>query len=607
MFMNSRLVLRKAAVPRPLRIAGLNFRCICYGIFSLILFAASTARSQEPAAGQQNSVPASQATVTTADIPEISTSTVEQTTSFQVKVNLVEVRVVVRNAQGKAIGDLKQDDFILLDDKKPQTITRFSIERNEPATTKPGATESLTPSDEVRSHLAGSWRLAYLFDDFNATPNDLTNARKAADQAIDSLAPGELLGIFTLSGQGTQDFTGDKERLRAAVQQLQPRPQAGSRPGACPPIDYYIADQIVNYSDARALNMVTAEVLACQFEGHANDAAQPLARQAAQREVSLGESQGNLALHTFNDVVRHVSSFAGQRTLVFLSPGFYVGRPQQAALTDSLDRAIRSGVVVSTLDLRGVAPGPLFGTDISEKGSGTAIASADMLQYKQSSNLAQSDPLMQMANATGGKYLHNTNDISGGLSNMSAPPEVSYLLGFTPQNMQNDGKFHTLKVELKQTPGYTVQARKGYYAPSPGGSSEQVKREVAEAVFAHDEIHELPLRVQTQFFRAGDNTAKVLVLVHVDVRHMQFKKSDGRNLNELTIVSAVFDRNANFVTAKSSTVKMHIKDETLDTKLNSGITVKSNFDVNPGSYLVRVVARDEQGKMLTQNEVVDIP
>ncbi len=88
---------------------------------------------------------------------------------------------------------------------------------------------------------------------------------------------------------------------------------------------------------------------------------------------------------------------------------------------------------------------------------------------------------------------------------------------------------------------------------------------------------------------------------------MQFQKSDGRNLNELTVVAALFDRNANFISAKSNTVKMHIKDDTLSTKLNSGITVKSNFDIDPGSYLVRVVARDEQGKMTTQNDVVDIP
>jgi len=88
---------------------------------------------------------------------------------------------------------------------------------------------------------------------------------------------------------------------------------------------------------------------------------------------------------------------------------------------------------------------------------------------------------------------------------------------------------------------------------------------------------------------------------------MSFKKSDGRNLNDLTVVTALFDRNANFISAKSNTVKMHIKDETLATKLNSGITLKSNFDVSPGSYVIRVVARDGQGKLSAQNSPIEIP
>ena len=568
----------------------------------LVVVSNALAFAQLPATTASQAPPTSAAT---ADLPEISTQ--EQTPAFQVKVNLVEIRAVVRDASGKAVGNLKQEDFVVIDDKKPQTITRFSAERTEVPAAGAGQTPAAENSNDVRSHLAGAWRLAYLFDDLNSTPNDLTNARKAAEQAIDSLAPGEMLGVFTLSGQGTQDFTADKALLRAALQHLQPRPQPGARPGTCPPIDYYIADQIVNYNDAKALNMVVAEVTACQFEGHTSNGAALLAQQAAEREVRLGEAQENLILQTFNEVVKHISSFVGQRTMVLVSPGFYVGRTQQAALTDALNRAIQSGVAVNALDLRGAAPSPLLGTDISERASGTAIQSADMLQYKQASNLALSDPLMQMTNATGGKYVHNTNDITGGLANLSVLPEYSYLLGFAPQNLQNDGKFHTLRVELKQPSGYTVQARKGYFAPLPGGSNEQAKREIAEAVFAHDEINQLPVGVQTQFFRSGDDSAKLAVLVHIDVRHMQFKKADGRNLNELTVVAALFDRNANLVNAKSSTVKMHIKDDTLAGKLNSGVTVRSNFDVSSGSYLVRVVARDEQGKMLTQNAVVDIP
>ena len=166
------------------------------------------AQSSQDAAKQ----PPSAATAT-AEPPEISTQ--EQTPSFQVKVNLVEIRVVVRDKNGKAVGDLKKEDFVVLDDKNPQTISRFSIERSEaPTSDSPGQPlEAASPNSNpngMRSPLARSWRLAYLFDDFNSTPNDLINARKAAEQAIDSLAPGELLGIFTLSGQGTQDFTGDK-------------------------------------------------------------------------------------------------------------------------------------------------------------------------------------------------------------------------------------------------------------------------------------------------------------------------------------------------------------------------------------------------------------
>ena len=405
------------------------------------------------------------------------------------------------------------------------------------------------------------------------------------------------------------------------MDQLQFRPQGASVASDCPPINYYIADQLKTYNDPEAFKIILQQMIGCQFGGHlpldklTQDTLDPqqlqeyeaATRVAIDRVYRAGEAQSDIIFQSINEVLRHVSQFAGQRTLVILSPGFYLGLRRQADLTDSLNRAIAGGVVINTLDLRGVVAQQPVGTDISQSAYGSSLYTPNMVSQQAGMNLAQADTLMQIANTTGGRYLHNTNDISGGLANLSAPPEFAYLLGFAPQNLQNDGKFHNLRVELKGVSGYTVQARKGYYAPRPGGSSEQVKREIAEAVFGHDEINQLPVRIQTQFFRSSDNSAKVSVLVHVDVRRMQFKKADGRNLNELTVVAALFDRNENFVSAKSSTVKMHIKDDTLASKLNSGVTVRSNFEVNPGSYLLRVVARDEQGQMLTQNELVEIP
>ena len=62
--------------------------------------------------------------------PEVSTE--DTSTTFKVKVNLVEVRVVVRDAQGHAVGNLKQEDFQLLDNGKPQIISRFTVEKAGP-------------------------------------------------------------------------------------------------------------------------------------------------------------------------------------------------------------------------------------------------------------------------------------------------------------------------------------------------------------------------------------------------------------------------------------------------------------------------------------------
>src|SRR5438132_13067025 len=55
-------------------------------------------------------------------------------TTFKVRVNLVLVRVVVRDAQGKIISNLKKEDFQLYDNRKLQTISSFSMETPETRT-----------------------------------------------------------------------------------------------------------------------------------------------------------------------------------------------------------------------------------------------------------------------------------------------------------------------------------------------------------------------------------------------------------------------------------------------------------------------------------------
>ena len=98
------------------------------------------------------------------------------------------------------------------------------------------------------------------------------------------------------------------------------------------------------------------------------------------------------------------------------------------------------------------------------------------------------------------------------------------------------------------------------------------------------------------------------MLSHFDVKGVHFRKADGRINDNLTIATAIFDENGNFVTGGEKIVTMKLLDNTYERLSRSGLTVKSSFDVKPGTYLVRLVVRDGEGaEMAARNGAVVIP
>ena len=151
--------------------------------------------------------------------------------------------------------------------------------------------------------------------------------------------------------------------------------------------------------------------------------------------------------------------------------------------------------------------------------------------------------------------------------------------------------------------------RRGYYAPRTSKNPEETsKEEIREAVFSQEEIRDLPVDLQTQFFRKDQAQVRLSVLVHVDLKAVKFRKVDGRNRDDLTLATAIFDDNGNFITGGEKILEMKLLDATLDRLDRSGITVKSSFDVKPGTYLVRLVVRDKEGELMAaRNGAVVIP
>lgn len=589
-------------------IARLGIFCLLLTTIIPIISADSGSASPAQTASQQSS-PSVSSSSTAQTAPEMTSH--EAPTTFQVNVRLVQVHVVVRDLRGNAIGNLHREDFRLLDNGKPQVITKFNVEQpgeqiaREATASQSSPDSGATPAPPA--HIPERY-VAYVFDDVHVATGDLLAVRQATGRSIDSLQATDRAAIYTTSGQGEVDFTDDHAKLRDAVNKLSPRPFGSASVNECPRMTYYLADQIQNKDDDRALAAVTADALECAFgnDGKFAQMARQMAVSTAARELNIGDAETRLALTSLKDVVRRLAAVPGERVLVLVSPGFITPH-YEYEVDEIIDRAVRENTVVNALDARGLYT-IIPNGDASEKGVKNTIAAGIEALYQTAGASADSDVMGELADATGGAFFHNNNDFDEGFRRVASAPEYHYVLGFSPQNLKTNGSYHKIKVTLNTTEKYSIQARRGYFAPKqPPGSEQDAKQDIEDAVFSQEEMHELPIDLHTQFFKPTESDAKLTVLAHVDVKQLHFRKAEGRNNDDLTIVSVIFDRNGNYVTGIEKTLQLHLRDDTLANKLGSGLSVKSNFDLKPGDYLVRLVVRDAGGSMCAENGAVQIP
>src|SRR5580692_7671578 len=529
-------------------------------------------------------------------------NTRDSTAPFSVRVNLVQKRVVVRDAHGQAVADLHQEDFRVFEDGKPQLISHFSIEKPVTTPVASAETSSSHPADSAKAPatlVRPARFVALLFDDVHLPFGELAQIRNIADDYVkSSFQPSDRIAVFTISGQSQTDFTDDRAKLHEALQGVQPRPvTAGSATGIgdCPSINYFQADLIVNQHDLQAITVATNDALACEFGGNQQylSAAQGVAQGMALQILSTADVQTQYSFQRLKEIVRRMTAVSGQRLVVLMSPGFLIPN-REYDLSEVIDSATRSNVTISTLDARGLYTVDAL-PDVSAKTTGDPTLSGFHTSYRFQQESRQSDVLWSVANGTGGQGFANSNDLAGGFRRLVATPETSYLIGFVPQNLKYDGHFHSLKVALTSKEKYTVQARSGFYAPKKMETpADAVRQEIEEAVLSQEEQHGLPIQLHTQYYKVDATDAKLAILAHVDIGRIRFDKLDGRNKNDLTIVAALFDRNGNFVTATEKVLEMRLRDTTLERLSHTGVTVKTSFDVKPGSYLVRLVVRDSQ-------------
>jgi VWFA-related protein len=488
---------------------------------------------------------------------ELATQDVQSTFKVQVQRNMVLVRTIVRDAKGHPVSGLKKEDFRLFDNGKPQAIDQFAVESSgSNGTATPRAPEK-EPEGEAGSErpatdsIPGKYQALY-FDDVQMSFQDIAYARDAAERYLAAtLTPAGRVGVFTASGQGALDFTDDRSKLHAALFNLRPRPVYLQESNACPDIGEYQAYLIVDQHDPEAAAIGADEYIQCNCSELPPQAQQSCIAQAplsvegdATRIMTTGETQNIQILRGLEQVVRRTSLLPGQRSVIFLSPGFLFFH-LEAQISEISDRALHSDVIVNALDPRGlyvVIPGGDATKQFRVLPSNAGLMGRKS-QLIQNAYSISEDVLAGLASDTGGQFFHNSNDLDQGFRQVGTLAEVSYLLAFSPRNLKPDGRFHKLKVDLAAPKGLTLQARRGYFAPKASeDAAARAKEEIQDAVYSQDEVRELPIEVHTQFFKLNESDVRLSVLTHLDMGSLHFQKQQDRNSNDLTFITVLFDR-----------------------------------------------------------------
>jgi VWFA-related protein len=405
--------------------------------------------AQQPAATPQD--PAAPAPTPTA--PGQPAADAQQPPRIRTGINYVRVDVIVTDKKGQPVLDLSRDDFALSEDGKAQTVEAFDMVKidgtaTEIATGPPR--EIKNDFDEEREASRPDVRLfVILLDDYHVRRgNDMSVRKPLIDFIENQLAPADMVAImYPLTPITDLRFTRDRASAVSAIEKFE------GRKFLYTPRNMF-EEQYANYP-ASVVERIRNQVTMGAIKG----AAVKMAGLREGRKSVIFVSEGFTAMlpTQLQDPVASQPGFGNpykgdasapqaNATQNLIAKSDLLSDMQQVFSTLN-----RQNTSIYAVDPRGLAP---FEYDINE---GVGI------QQDAVGLRASLDTLQELAANTDGRAIVNRNDLATGMKQIMRDASGYYLLGYNSTEAPTDGKFHSIKVNVKRK-GVDVRARKGYWA-----------------------------------------------------------------------------------------------------------------------------------------------
>lgn len=513
----------------------------------------------------------------------------EPSVKFTAAANLVIVNVSVRDRSGAPVENLRRDDFEILEDGKPQTISVFEFQRlsgqdRKPASTtaaRSGGAAAITPSAPGQIRYRDRRLMVLFFDLSSMEPPEQIRAQDAALKFVnEQMQPEDLVAVMTFSNRlrVLEDFTDDRERLASLI---------------------------------RGLRIGEAGELAAEASTGGEEEGEDTGAAFTADDTEFNIFNTDRKLGALATAARMLASLPEKKALVYFSGG--VGRTgveNQSQLLATINAAVRANVAFYTVDARGLMALPPGGAASQASPRGTAIFTGAAQRQQRERFANQQETLVSLATETGGKALLDTNDLVQGIVQAQRDIDSYYILGYYSTNPALDGRFRRIQVRLKGPLQARLEYRRGYFAAKEFSrfSAADRERQLEEALLLGDPVTDLPLALEVDYFRLTRDRYFIPVAVKIPASQVQLARKGETARTEFDFIGQVRDARGALAAAVRDTVRVRLAAEQAGRAEMRHFQYDTGFTLPPGSYTLRFLARENQtGKMGTFETRFTVP